>query len=217
MASHPYPGLFITFEGPEGSGKTSQMRALAEFLRDQGYPVLTTREPGGTPIGRHIRGLLLDPQFADMTPRAEVLLFLADRAQHVEQVIRPALARGDIVLCDRYADSTLAYQGYGHGRFALDRLRDLIEFATDGLWPDRTFLLDIAPERGLARNGTSRDRLEGHDLGFHRRVRQGYLEMAAAEPHRWVVLNADRASEVIQRELRRHVLDLLQARGRARR
>ena len=213
MASHSYPGLFITFEGPEGSGKTSQMRALAEFLRDQGYPVLTTREPGGTPIGLHIRDLLLNPRFGDMTPRAEVLLFLADRAQHVEQVVRSALERGDIVLCDRYADSTLAYQGYGHRHFDLNELRALIEFATGGLWPDRTFLLDISPERGLARNGKDRDRLERHALAFHHRVRRGYLEMAAAEPHRWMVLDADLPSEVIQRELRAQVLALLQARG----
>ena len=206
-------GLFLTFEGPEGSGKTSQMRALAEFLRDQGYSVLTTREPGGTPIGLHIRDLLLNPHFEDMKPRAEVLLFLADRAQHVDQVIRPALKRGDIVLCDRYADSTLAYQGYGHGHFDLKQLRALIEFATGGLWPDRTFLLDLPPEQGLTRNGAQRDRLESHALDFHRRVRQGYLEMAAAEPHRWVVLDATRPWEEIQNELRGHVLAFLQARA----
>ncbi|NPA30465.1 MAG: dTMP kinase [Chloroflexi bacterium] len=215
MSSRAHPGLFLTFEGPEGSGKTSQMRALAEFLRGQGYPVLTTREPGGTSIGLHIRDLLLDPRFGDMTPRAEVLLFLADRAQHVDQVIRPALERGDIVLCDRYADSTLAYQGYGHRHFDLEQLRALIEFATGGLWPDRTFLLDIAPEEGLARNGAQRDRLEGHALDFHRRVRQGYLEMAAAEPERWVVLDATQHWDAIQDQLRRHVQALIQARRAA--
>lgn len=208
-------GVFITFEGPEGSGKTSQLRALAEFLRAQQHPVVTTREPGGTAIGQHIREVLLQPEYGDLHPRAEVLLFLADRAQHVEEVIRPALQRGDIVLCDRFADSTLAYQGYGHGRFSLEQLRELIAFAVQGIWPELTILLDLPVEQGLARNHGRRDRLERLDLDFHRRVRQGYLELAAAEPQRWLVLDATRPWEVIQAELRQRVLAFLQARARA--
>ncbi len=208
-------GVFITFEGPEGSGKTSQLRALAEFLRAQMHPVVTTREPGGTAIGQHIREVLLQPEYGDLHPRAEVLLFLADRAQHVEEVIRPALQRGDIVLCDRFADSTLAYQGYGHGRFSLEQLRELIAFAVQGIWPELTILLDLPVEQGLARNHGRRDRLERLDLDFHRRVRQGYLELAAAEPQRWLVLDATRPWEVIQAELRQRVLAFLQARARA--
>lgn len=207
-----YPGVFITFEGPEGSGKTTHLRALAAFLRAQGYPVLTTHEPGGTPIGQRIRQILLDPSLGVLTPRAEVLLFLADRAQHVAQRIVPALEARQVVLCDRYADSTLAYQGYGHRQWPLDTLRDLIHFATQGLWPDRTFLLDVPPEVGLTRQGEAPDRIEQRTLDFHRRVREGYRALAQAEPARWVLLDATQPWDAVQEQLRAHTLALLRAR-----
>lgn len=210
-----HAGVFITFEGPEGSGKTTQLRALADFLAGQGYPVRVTREPGGTRLGQDIRALLLERHDLGIVPRAEVLLFLADRAQHVAQVLRPALQNGQVVLCDRYADSTLAYQGYGHGEIPLDELRAAIEFAVQGLWPDRTFLLDLPVEQGFRRltNPGAKDRLENQALAFHRRVRQGYLALARAEPHRWTVLDATQPWDAVQRALREHTLALLQQRG----
>ncbi|GAB4568409.1 MAG: dTMP kinase [Anaerolineae bacterium] len=202
-------GLFISFEGPDGSGKTTQIRLLGDWLRQQGLDVLVTREPGGTPLGDRIRALLLDPQYGDMSAEAEVLLFSAARAQIVRTVIRPHLARGGIVLCDRYADSTLAYQGYGRG---LDRevLMAITTFATGGLWPDVTFYLDLPVEEGLARRqaeaGQEWNRLDAEALAFHRRVRQGYLELAAAEPARWQVLDARQPIDVLQETIRSYVL-----------
>lgn len=196
--------MFITFEGPEGSGKTTQIRLFAEFLRARGYDVLTTREPGGTEISDQIRAVLVNLRNTAMHPRTEILLFQAARAQLVEQVIRPALSRGTLVLSDRYADSTLAYQGYGHG-YPLEELRRLIDFATGGLIPDLTFLLDVDPAQGLERKQREGEwnRLDAYDLGFHQRVRAGYLEMARAEPHRWVVVDATQSIEVIQNDIRR--------------
>lgn len=196
--------MFITFEGPEGSGKTTQIRLFAEFLRARGYDVLTTREPGGTEISDQIRAVLVNLRNTAMHPRTEILLFQAARAQLVEQVIRPALSRGTLVLSDRYADSTLAYQGYGHG-YPLEELRRLIDFATGGLVPDLTFLLDVNPAQGLERKQREGEwnRLDAYDLGFHQRVRAGYLEMARAEPHRWVVVDATQSIEVIQSDIRR--------------
>jgi dTMP kinase len=202
--------VFITLEGPEGSGKTTQARELAEFLRQQGYAVLTTREPGGTSIGDQVRAILTDLQNAAMHPRTEILLFLAARAQLVEEVIRPALAQGILVVCDRYADSTLAYQGYGHG-VSLDTLRTLLAFATGGLTPDLTFLLDIDPEEGLQRRRSAGqwNRLDAYDLDFHRRVRQGYLELARQDPQRWVIVDASQPLAVVQSTLRQAVLERL--------
>lgn len=196
--------MFITFEGPEGSGKTTQIRLFAEFLRAQGCDVLTTREPGGTEISDQIRAVLMNLRNTAMHPRTEILLFQAARAQLVEQVIRPALNRGTLVLSDRYADSTLAYQGYGHG-YPLDELRRLIAFATGGLTPDLTFLLDVDPAHGLERKQREGEwnRLDAYDLAFHQRVRAGYLEMVQAEPHRWAVIDASRRIEEIQEEIRR--------------
>lgn len=185
--------LFITFEGPEGSGKSTQIRRLAAALEAQGLSVLVTREPGGTTIGNAIRAVLLDPARTEMSPRAETLLFNAARAQIVDQVIRPALAAGQMVLCDRYADSTLAYQGYGHGQ-PLAPLRDLAAYATAGLTPDLTIYLDIDVQEGLARKQAGRaeewNRMEEKALAFHQTVRKGYLELAAAEPQRWLVVDA---------------------------
>lgn len=204
--------MFITLEGPDGSGKTSQIGPLAEYLRQGGYQVITTREPGGTSIGEQVRAVLNRLENKAMHPRSETLLFLAARAQLVEEVIRPVLARGEIVLCDRYADSTLAYQGYGHGN-ALDTLRALLDFATGGLWPDLTLLLDVDAETGLGRRKSGGDwnRLDAYELAFHQRVRAGYLELAAGQPARWVVINAARPAEEIQADIRQVVDQRLQA------
>jgi dTMP kinase len=202
--------MFITFEGPEGSGKTLQIKALAEFFCAQGKQVLTTREPGGTAIGDQIRSVLTRVENTAMHPRAEILLFLASRAQLVEEVIRPHTANGGIVLCDRYADSTLAYQGYGHG-YDLELLRRLLDFATGGMKPDLTLLLDIDPVVGLARKRQSGEwnRLDAYQINFHQRVRAGFLELAQAEPRRWVVIGAEKAPEVVQGEIRAVVLERL--------
>ncbi len=199
-------GLFITFEGPEGGGKSTQARWLAEFLEQQGHTVVLTREPGGTPIGDQIRHILLHPANQAMHRRTEVLLFQASRAQHVEDVIRPALRAGKIVICDRYADSTLAYQGYGRGE-DVAKLRWLIEYATGGLWPDLTLWLDLPVEVGLARIAPERrNRLDAELLAFHRKVHAGYARLAAAEPHRWERIAADRSAEEVQAAVRAAVL-----------
>jgi dTMP kinase len=193
--------VFITLEGPEGSGKTSQVPLLADFLRQQGRDCITTREPGGTAIGDQIRSVLT------MQPRTEILLFLAARAQLVEQVIRPALAEGKTVLCDRYGDSTLAYQGYGHN-LDLDQLRQMLRFATGGLKPDLTLLLDIDVESGLRRklySGGEWNRLDAYAVAFHQRVRQGYHALAQSEPQRWVVIDASQPPEMVQLALRQAV------------
>lgn len=185
--------MFITFEGPDGSGKTTQIERLAAFLRQAGRTVYHTREPGGTPIGDQIRAVLLDNlDNTMMTGPAEALLFSASRAQHVGEVIRPALAAGRLVLCDRYADSTLAYQGYGHG-LDLEALQAITAFATGGLVPDLTFFFDCAPEVGLARrqgSGESLDRLDQLALAFHQRVYAGFWSLIERDPARWVVIDA---------------------------
>ncbi len=201
-----YPvSLFITFEGPEGSGKTTQITLLADHLSGQGEAVLMTREPGGTTIGDAIRTVLLTPQHTEMSPRAETLLFNAARAQIVDEVIQPALAAGQIVLCDRYADSTLAYQGYGHGQ-ALAPLRTLADYATGGLTPDLTLYFDIDPAAGLQRkrHGDIEEwnRMEERALAFHQAVRAGYLALAAADPARWIVIDATQSPQAIQAEIR---------------
>ncbi len=199
--------MFITFEGPDGSGKTTQLRRAAAVLREHGLEVVTTREPGGTEIGDQIRTVIMNMKNKDMDPRTELLLFNASRAQLVEELIRPSLAAGKIILCDRYADSTMAYQGYGHG---LDKaeLRRLLNFATGGLKPDLTLLFDISAEAGLRRrqaNHAEWNRMDDYALRFHERVRTGFLELAAADPERWTVIDADRDPETIQRE----VLDII--------
>ncbi len=199
------PGLFVTLEGPEGSGKTTQLPLLADWLREEGYTVLCTREPGGTPIGEEIRALLHDPDHDEMTARAEILLYSAARAQHVAERIRPALAAGQIVLCDRFFDSTYAYQGHGRG-LPLERLRSITRFATEGLTPDVTLYLDLDPEVGLTRrqaNGKEMNRLDREAMDFHRRVRQGYLALAAEEPRRWITIDAGGSLEKVQLLLRR--------------
>ncbi len=203
--------MFITLEGPDGSGKTTQSRLLAEWMQEQGYPVLLVREPGGTPIGERVREILHDPAHVGMVPWAEVFLFCASRAQLVAEVIRPALAAGRIVLCDRYADSTLAYQGYGRG-LDLESLRMVLHLATGGLVPDLTFCLDVLPEEGLSRRlqgGGEWNRLDREALEFHRRVRAGYLELAGREPRRWVIVDASRPVDAVQADLRAILLERL--------
>jgi len=195
--------VFITFEGPEGSGKTTQVRLLAEYLSRRGLDVLQLREPGGTPIGDQVRNILHDMQNQAMDPRAELLLYSASRAQIVAQAIRPHLAAGGIVICDRYADSTMAYQGYGRG-LDLDALRQITAFATGGLTPDLTLYLDIDPEHGLARRNVSGEewnRMDALALEFHRRVREGYAKLIAAGPPRWVKIDASQPVEVVQQAI----------------
>lgn len=199
--------MFITFEGPDGSGKTTQISLLADFLREQGYPVRTTREPGGTSIGDQIRDCLHDVRNIGMTAATEILLYSASRAQLVREVIRPALDAGAIVICDRFADSTMAYQGYGRG-LSLDDLAYITAFATDDLQPDLTFLLDLDVVAGIGRRTSGGDEMNRMDLqrsSFHRRVRDGYLEMVASQPHRWVVIDADRAVDNVQATIREEV------------
>lgn len=203
--------MFVTFEGPEGSGKSSQITLLSAFLQQQGFAVVATREPGGTAVGDEIRACLHDVKHVSMTAVAEMLLYSASRAQLVHEVIRPALAAGQIVLCDRFSDSTIAYQGYGRGLDLAD-LGRITRLATGGLRPDLTFLLDIDVERGLARRtagGVEMNRLDLEQVNFHRRVRRGYGELAAAEPARWHIVDADRAVEVVQAEIREVVVERL--------
>lgn len=204
--------MFITLEGSEGSGKTSQIQPLAEHLTDIGYQVLCTREPGGTLIGDQVRAILGDLENTEMQPRTEVLLFQASRAQLVEQVIRPALKQGMIVLSDRFADSTLAYQGYGY-QLDLQQVRSIVNFATGGLKPDLTLFLDVDVEQGLLRraNGGEWNRLDAYDVDFYHRVRAGYLEMVAAEPDRWVIIDASGTQEQVQCAIQKVVLDRIKA------
>jgi dTMP kinase len=191
--------MFITFEGPEGSGKTSHIPYLVEYLREKGYTVFPTREPGGTSIGEQIREVIHDLKNVEMHPRAETLLYQAARAQIVEQVIKPRLADGEIVISDRYYDSTIAYQGYGHQQ-DLQQVRALVKYATGGLDPDLTVLLDVDIEEGLRRKKKDNEwnRLDAYTVEFHQRVRTGYLEMVKAEPNRWVVVDAGRKWETVQ-------------------
>jgi len=207
--------LFITLEGPDGSGKTTQIDLLAEHLRELGQDVLITREPGGTPIGDQIRTVLHDVRNIEMTSETEFLLYSASRAQHVRQVIRPHLARGGTVLCDRFADSSRAYQGYGR-ELELDDIRSITQFATSGLAPDLTVYLDLSVELGIERKLSAHatqagewNRLDRQTLDFHRRVRQGYLKMAKAEPGRWLVVDATQSIAATQATIRSRLETLL--------
>ena len=210
-------GLFITLEGGEGAGKTTQMPHLAEYLTGLGHQVVATREPGGTAIGRRIRAILLDPDSVGLVPAAELLLYAADRAQHAGELILPALSAGKTVICDRYYDATLAYQGFGRG---LDRA--LIEAAHGAFlqeaWPDLTLLFDIPPESGLARARSRKNgdegRFEAEELGFHRRVREGYRRISEAEPKRFAMIDADADPETVRGRMLGAVRDFLRDRGR---
>jgi dTMP kinase len=188
MRRRPLTSALIAFEGVEGAGKSTQLDLLRRELERRGREVVVTREPGGTPVGERVRAVLLDP-VADLCPRTEALLFAAARAQLVEQVIRPALHRGAVVLCDRYLDSSLAYQGGGRG-LGRGPVEEVNRFATGGLLPDLVVLLDLDPAEGLRRRQGDRDRIEAQDLGFHRRVRDAFRELAAGEPKRFAVVDA---------------------------
>ncbi len=204
--------MFITLEGPDGSGKSTQIPALAAAIQAAGFEIVITREPGGTEIGNQIRQVIMDLKNKAMEPTTEILLFQASRAQLVRELIIPSLAAGKVVLCDRYADSTLAYQGYGHNT-DLETLKQIINFATGGLTPDLTIYLDIDAEAGLRRRSGGDgewNRLDDYALEFHRRVRAGYHELIAAEPHRWIVINADQPVEVVREELHKAVLGRLE-------
>jgi dTMP kinase len=209
-------GKFIVFEGGEGSGKSTQARTLYRKLKGQGTPVLLTHEPGGTPQGRRIRRLLKGE--GEITPLAELLLFAASRAQLVADVIRPSLKKGMVVISDRYADSTRAYQGHGRG-LDIATIEALNDLATGGLHPDLIILLDMGTESGLARKGSAPgDRFEREEIGFHRRVREGYLKLARADPGRWLVVDGslpkrkvaalvwERVSELLSKEIPREAL-----------
>ena len=202
--------MFITLEGPEGSGKTSHIPPLVEYLRAKGHVVFPTREPGGTSISEQIREVIHDLKNVEMHPRTETLLYQAARAQIVEQVIKPRLADGEIVISDRYYDSTIAYQGYGHQQ-DLEQVRALVKYATNGLVPDLTVLLDVEVEEGLRRKKKDNEwnRLDAYTVEFHQRVHAGYLEMVKAEPNRWVVVNAGQKWDKVQEALRNVILERL--------
>jgi dTMP kinase len=209
-------GIFITFEGVDGAGKSTQLRLVAERLRQLGYPVCCTREPGGTEIGDQIRRILHDVNNTEMTAEAEILLYSASRAQLVRQFVLPTLERGEVVLCDRYVESTYAYQGYGR-QLDFDMLRSLTEFATQGLKPHLIIYLDLDIREGLRRKveaqSTGRDELNRMDQleqAFYQRVRQGYLEMAQIDPARWFVVDAtapaNEVSQIICRQVEKMLL-----------
>lgn len=203
--------MFVTFEGPDGAGKTTQIRLLADALESSGYRVVTTREPGGTPIGDRIRALLLDTE-DEMAPETETYLMTAARAEHVKRVIQPALEQGIIVLCDRFTDSTLAYQGAGRG-LDVECLETLQRLAVGATTPDLALLLDVDVESGLARkqNGVPLNRLDRASLDFHQRVANWYRRQARADPGRWRVVDAGQAPDMVQAAIRDHVLTGLAA------
>lgn len=209
-------GIFITFEGIDGSGKSTQLRLLATFLRSQGLNVLATREPGGTPVGVRLRAALLDGQ-EEVDPLTELLVFAADRAQHVRRVLRPALESDKIVLSDRYADATVAYQGYGRG-FSPELIAEIVRLATEGLKPDLTLLFDLSVAESIARtsrrtNGKQRgDRLDAEDPEFHARVRDAYLRMAAEDPRRFRIINTTGSVEDTHSQVKATVISFLDSR-----
>ncbi|HMR49593.1 MAG TPA: dTMP kinase [Arachnia sp.] len=200
-------GAFVCFEGGDSVGKTTQVALLAEWLERACVPHLITRQPGGTAIGNELRRLVLDPEMGDVDPRAEALMYAADKAQHVHEVIRPALRRGDVVVTDRYVDSMIAYQGAGRA-LGTEEIATIASWAVGGLRPDLTVLLDADPEDAVA-TIVRKDRLEAAGDELHRRAREHFLELAAADPDRYLVLNARRSREDIAAEVRRHVAALL--------
>jgi len=188
-------GLFITFEGADGCGKTTQLNLLAQYLRENGKEVVITREPGAKGLGEKVREILLNYD-GDVSPNCEAFLFLADRAQNIDMIVKPAIAEGKIVLCDRHTDSTLAYQGYGRG-VDLERAKMLNKIATSGLVPDLTYVFDIDVETSMSRVGKDKDRMESAGVEFHEKVRKGYLEIAKQEPDRVKVINSKDSIENI--------------------
>ena len=204
-------GVFITFEGGDGSGKSTQVGLLADELRSQGYSVVATREPGGTAIAEKIRDVLLDPANHEMGDRTEALLFAAGRAEHVHHLIRPAISRGDVVISDRFMDSSVVYQGMGRGLGAPD-VMGLNMWATDNLRPDLTIILDVDAGFGLDRIG-DKDRIEQASPELHNKVRQGFLQLAAADPQRYLVIDASQTVEAIAAEVLERVEELLRERA----
>jgi dTMP kinase len=201
--TNTYGGVFVAFEGGEGSGKTTQAKRLALRLRAEGHKVVLTREPGGTPLTEEIRRLLLEYPDVEMCQKTELFLYLASRAEHVEKLIAPSLRNGSDVVCDRFSLASIAYQGGGRG-LGVRRVRDLCNYATDGLWPDMTFLLDVEPGLGLARKagrGYEADRLEREDLAFHHRVRAGYLGWARSHSRKVYVLPGELAADVLEAQV----------------
>lgn len=192
-------GLFITFEGADGCGKTTQIKLLDEYLRNKGCRTLLTREPGAKGLGEKLREILLNYD-GEVSPNCEAFLFLADRAQHIDCVIKPAVEKGIVVLCDRHADSTIAYQGYGRG-VNLDELHHLNNIATSGMKPDLTFVFDVDVETSQARVGENKDRMESAGIEFFERVRNGFLEIAKQEPERVKVINSKQSIEEIHKQV----------------
>ncbi|MDM8549511.1 dTMP kinase [Desulfobacterales bacterium HSG2] len=201
--------MFITFEGTEGSGKTTLVRCVFEFLQKKGYDCIMTREPGNTKIGKKIRKLLLDPDNKDMVPLTELLLYMADRAQHIKELVKPSLYEGKVVLCDRYYDATLAYQGFARG-LDIEFISKLHKLILDDFKPDLTFLLDLPPEIGLSRawkqiesgaRTQKESRFEEEALAFHKKVRAGYLEIAGLEPERFTVIDASADENQVQNHI----------------
>ena len=201
-------GKFITFEGSEGSGKSTQIELAQQYLESKGKNVLFLREPGGVKISENIRSILLDPETKDMTDECETLLYMAARAQLVSEIIIPALNSGKVILCDRFLDSTVAYQGYGNG-VDIEKIKNIGEFITQGFYPDLTFLFDLNVEEGFARINRSKDRIEQRGLDYHSRVRSGYLEIAKSEPDRVKLIDARKSKEEIQSMVQKHIDQLL--------
>lgn len=209
-------GLFITFEGTDGSGKSTQVANVRRFLEEKGIPYLYTREPGGTPVGEKIRDVILDPENRRMEPLTEALLYAASRCENVRENICPALSRGELVLCDRFLDSSVAYQGAG--RELGEIVRTVNRDAVAGLVPDRTYLFDLPPEIGRKRIEAqgSMDRIEREELAFHRRVREGYLKLAEQEPERFLVLDGTAARDALEERILNDLRQVLTAAGLSR-
>lgn len=208
-------GLLITLEGPDGSGKTMQMDLLEQALLAQGYPVLRSREPGGTAIGEAIRGIILDPQYSEMDPMTEALLYAASRAQHVAEKIKPALEKGSIVLLDRFLDSSLVYQGIGRG-MTIETIEEINRFATGGLQPDITLMVYIDYEEGLRRKKAQKgslDRMEQQQELFHRRVNEGYLTLAHRYPDRIKLIDGAREPQKVHQDILKRIQELAQTRS----
>lgn len=207
-------GMFITVEGPDGSGKTTQLQLLVRSLTEKGYEVVVTREPGGTKVGNSIREVLLSPEHDEMTPRVEMMLYAASRAQNIDQVIRPALKRGAIVVCDRFVDASIAYQGYGL-QYDLNQILSLNEWATAGIKPDLTFLFDLTPDQASRRmkDRGQLDRIESRDESFHQRVYDGFKKLLEQHPDRMVRIDANATIEMIQDEVLDITLERLNERG----
>jgi dTMP kinase len=201
-------GVLIAVEGGEGSGKTTQARLLGIWLRDQGYDVVTTHEPGSTKIGMRLRAILLDRESTGLSARAETLLYAADRAEHVAAVIQPALRRGAIVITDRFVDSSLAYQGFGR-TLPTEEIAKVNAWATGGMMPDLTIVLDVPAAVGLGRFASPADRLESEPPEFHERVRRGFRALAEAEPHRYLVIDGGQPQDAVTRQLQDRVREIL--------